>query len=213
MNIDGTYRVLLLAIFLFSTMTAGYHRYQATSAGGPISRREEGRLQFWAIRLSGLLLFGLTLLYLTFPMLLRPFHVPLPPLARWFGFLLGLVGVLLAHYTLQALGDNLTDTVTTRPQQTLVTHGPYRWVRHPYYSAFFLLIVATSLLAANWLLAASGLVVFILLVRRVPVEEKFLVDRFGEDYRTYRRQTGGLVPRLGPITHSNSDPKPPSNSN
>lgn len=213
MNIDGTYRVLLLVIFLFSIMTAGYHRYRATSAGGPISRREEGRLQFLAIRLSGLLLFGLTLLYLTFPALLRSFHVPLQPLARWLGFPLGLVGVLLVHYTLQALGNNLTDTVTTRPQQTLVTHGPYRWVRHPYYSAFFLLIVATSLLAANWLLAVSGLFTFSLLVRRIPLEEKFLVDRFGDDYRAYRRQTGSLIPRLGPLTHANSGPRPPSNSN
>jgi protein-S-isoprenylcysteine O-methyltransferase Ste14 len=210
---DGTYRVLLLVIFLLSVTTAGYHRHRATSAGGPVSRREEGRLQFLAIRLSGLLLFVLTLLYLTFPAALRPFHLPLPPLARWFGLPLGLAGVLFIHFTLQALGENLTDTVTTRPQQTLVTHGPYRWVRHPYYVAFFLLILATSLLAANWLLAASGLLTFALLVRRVPLEERFLIDRFGEDYLEYRRQTGGLIPRLQTVNRRNSSPKPPSTPN
>ena len=50
---------------------------------------------------------------------------------------------------------NLTDTVVTRKEHTLVTSGPYRWVRHPFYSAFGLAVLANSVTAANFLSGAS----------------------------------------------------------
>jgi len=41
----------------------------------------------------------------------------------------------LLIWTLRTLGANLTDTVITRKEHTLVTSGPYRWVPHPFYDA------------------------------------------------------------------------------
>jgi len=59
-------------------------------------------------------------------------------------------------WTFQTLGPNLTDTVVTRKIHTLVTRGPYRWVRHPFYDSAALCIVANSLIAANWFLLLTG---------------------------------------------------------
>ena len=59
------------------------------------------------------------------------------------------------YWTLSSLGTNLTDTVVTRAEATLVTHGPYRWVRHPYYVTAALLMGSVTLLTANWLIGAS----------------------------------------------------------
>ena len=39
----------------------------------------------------------------------------------------------LLVWTFRCLGKNLTDTVVTRQEHTLVMQGPYRWVRHPFY--------------------------------------------------------------------------------
>ncbi len=68
-------------------------------------------------------------------------------------------GLGLLTWTLRGLGTDLTDTVVTRRAHTLVTHGPYRWVRHPFCDALALLIVAMALIAANWFILATGVVV------------------------------------------------------
>ena len=95
------------------------------------------------------------------------------------------------------LGNNLTDTVVTRKAHTLVTGGPYRWVRHPFYLAALAGGVGTALLAANMLILGATLAGFTLLVLRTPIEERHLADRFGEAYETYRRRVGAFLPRRG----------------
>lgn len=88
------------------------------------------------------------------------------------------------YWTLSSLGKNLTDTVVTRAEATLVTYGPYRWVRHPFYVTAGLLMASVTLLAANWLIGVSSLLVLVLLAVRTP-EEQLLIDRFGQQYRDY----------------------------
>src|SRR6185295_12922725 len=94
------------------------------------------------------------------------------------------------------LGTNLTDTVVTRKIHTLVVRGPYRWVRHPFYDAVALLLIAISLVAANWFIFATGAAVFTLLVIRVSREESSLVARFGDDYRDYMARTNRFLPTV-----------------
>ena len=98
--------------------------------------------------------------------------------------------------TFRTLGKNLTDTVVTRAEHTLVTRGPYRWVRHPFYLATALAVVANSLVTANWFLALTGGIAFGLLVLRTRTEEEKLIERFGEDYKEYMERTGRFFPRL-----------------
>ena len=102
----------------------------------------------------------------------------------------------LLVWTFRCLGKNLTDTVVTRQQHTLVIHGPYRWVRHPFYDSAALLAVAVSLIAANWFLFVTGVVLFCLLIIRTRTEEENLVARFGDSYRAYMEQTGRFLPRI-----------------
>jgi len=102
----------------------------------------------------------------------------------------------LLAWTLRSLGANLTDTVVTRRAHTLVTHGPYRWVRHPFYDAMALVILAIALIAANWFVLGAGVVVFALLATRATTEEGKLLARFGESYRLYHERTGRFLPRL-----------------
>jgi Isoprenylcysteine carboxyl methyltransferase (ICMT) family len=101
-----------------------------------------------------------------------------------------------AGVDLSCLGKNLTDTVVTRQQHTLVMHGPYRWVRHPFYDSAALLAVAVSLIAANWFLFVNGVVMFCLFIIRARTEEENLVARFGDSYRAYMERTGRFLPRI-----------------
>jgi protein-S-isoprenylcysteine O-methyltransferase Ste14 len=109
---------------------------------------------------------------------------------------IGAASILLLYWTLSTLGNNLTDTVVIRINHALVTSGPYHWVRHPFYVSLLLLVCATEVLAANWFIAASGLLVFVLLAIRTPIEEDKLIERFGPEYRSYSERTGRFVPRV-----------------
>ena len=107
------------------------------------------------------------------------------------------IGCGLLVWTFRSLGTNLTDTVVTRQKHTLVLVGPYRWIRHPLYTSAALLTVAISLIAANWFLCLTGVVVFCLLLVRTRIEEANLVARFGDSYRAYMQRTGRFLPRIG----------------
>ena len=60
-----------------------------------------------------------------------------------------------------------------------------------------MMILAITLLAANWFVLLFGIVVVSLLVLRTRKEEENLVARFGDSYRAYMAQTGRFVPRPG----------------
>ena len=115
-----------------------------------------------------------------------------PVWLRWSGGAFFLLCVALLVWTLPALGTNLTDTVVTREHHTLVTRGPYRWIRHPFYVAMVLITTGAALVAANWFILASGVVVFTLLAVRSRVEEEQLAARFGDAYRDYRNEQDGF---------------------
>ena len=137
------------------------------------------------------------LAYLIRPNSMSWSSLPLTTWLRWTGVPIGIAAVCLLFWTLRSLGHNLTDTVVTRRDAALVTHGPYRWIRHPFYVSMLLAVIATSLVAANWFLAMTGVGVFSLLAVRASTEERNLVARFGRDYEEYTRQTGRFVPRTG----------------
>jgi protein-S-isoprenylcysteine O-methyltransferase Ste14 len=118
--------------------------------------------------------------------------VRLPVWLRWAGVGMGALAAGLLTWTLANLGRNLTDTVVTRREHTLVSSGPYRWVRHPFYDAVALSVLA----AANWFLLGTGGLVVVLLVARTRREEERLALRFGDSYRSYIARTGRFLPRL-----------------
>ena len=122
--------------------------------------------------------------------------MPLPAGLRWTGAALAPLGAALLVWTFRTLGPNLTDTVVTRRSHSLVTRGPYRFVRHPFYDSGAVLVVATSMMMANWFVLLTGALVFLLLAVRSRTEEDLLLARFGESYRAYRSQTGRFLPRI-----------------
>jgi protein-S-isoprenylcysteine O-methyltransferase Ste14 len=124
-------------------------------------------------------------------------HLRMPAWLRWVGgtlLFLGDAGFFWAH---RILGENWSGVLEIRKGHALVTKGPYRFVRHPMYTAFFLIGIGVSLLSANWLVAVSylGPCAGIYLVR-VPSEEEMMLEQFGDAYREYMQRTGRLIPRL-----------------
>jgi len=124
MTYDVFFELALLGVTVASVTIAAIQYAHAAVPGQPVSRRDEGLPMFVALRLAGLLLFVATVAYLVNPRWMVWAAVPLANLVRGAGAVLALLGVVLLDWTLNTLGSNLIDTVTTRPDHTLVTTGP-----------------------------------------------------------------------------------------
>jgi protein-S-isoprenylcysteine O-methyltransferase Ste14 len=88
-------------------------------------------------------------------------------------------------------------SVETKSGHTLITTGPYRWVRHPLYSGLLNEAIGVSLFVANWFVASTAAATWALLAYRTRIEEDKLVEEFGEEYKEYQRCVGMFVPRMG----------------
>jgi protein-S-isoprenylcysteine O-methyltransferase Ste14 len=123
--------------------------------------------------------------------------VALPMWARWTGVGFGVVVAGLMWWTMLALGSNYRGTVGLHPNHKLVTHGPYRFIRHPMNAVFPLVSIFLLLVSANWVLGLLGLILIgTISIVRTPVEERQLIERFGEEYRAYMRRTGRFLPQF-----------------
>jgi methanethiol S-methyltransferase len=85
------------------------------------------------------------------------------------------------------------------------TPGMYRFVRHPLYVGWLTAFWATPTMTVSHLLLAGLFSAYIFIA--IPLEERNLVEHFGDEYRDYRRRVGGLIPRVPSVQPAgNLDP-------
>lgn len=196
MSDDALFRWLVAAGFVATVAIVLPHRLKAGTRER-LDRRKEGAFILATLRPAGGALWIGMIVYIVSPQSMAWSAVVLPGWLRWTGVLLSALGLALLAWTMPTLGRNLTDTVVTRQQHTLVVGGPYRWIRHPFYGAMLLLGVGCALAAANWFLFASAIAAFTLLAIRSRIEEEQLALRFGDTYRAYQSRTGRFFPKVG----------------
>ena len=138
-----------------------------------------------------------SLIYIAFPHRIAWASFSLPVWARWAGIPIAVLGFGLIENAQGALGANWSDTPVLTKGQTLSTEGPYKWLRHPIYSAFLLILSAPLLLSSNWLLGFAWILMTSLDVNsRANFEEGILLTRFGDKYQRYMKETGRFLPRI-----------------
>ncbi len=71
--------------------------------------------------------------------------------------------------------------------QTVVSTGPYHYVRHPMYAAIFVFVLGTSLLLGSWYGVLFGLMLMVVLARRAVLEESMLQSVL-RGYTAYQAQ-------------------------
>ncbi len=197
MDLDATFRPIVVVAFFTIIAIAVPFRIRSQSTGERLDRTQEGLVTMVGLRLAGFLLWGGVIAFMISPASMAWSSLPLTATPRWSGVVIVALTAILLLWTLRSLGPNLTDTVVTRRAHTLVTRGPYRWVRHPFYGCMALFLMAIVLMTANWFLLATGVACFAILAARSRTEEEKLLERFGEPYRAYQASTGRFIPGLG----------------
>ncbi len=109
--------------------------------------------------------------------------------------LIFLAGYVLGSY---ALIENRffsgSARIQTERNQSVVSSGPYRWVRHPGYAGSLFGYLATPFFLGSWWACVPTLLLLILLVVRTSLEDTMLQDELA-GYRDYaRRVRYRLVP-------------------
>src|SRR5262245_28035264 len=193
MNHEQTFRALLIVAFLVVLPIGMYYRIKSQATREKLDRRQEGLFILATLRPLGAALWLGLIAWIVEPDWMAWSSVSLPVWVRWTGVSVMAIACGLSVWTFRSIGTNLTDTVVTRRKHTLVSHGPYRWVRHPLYDAVALLIVAISLITANWFFMATGGVLLCLLIIRTRTEEEQLMARFGASYQSYMDRTGRFL--------------------
>lgn len=169
--------------------------YQRQIKGSREYTHVNERQEKWLFRLFALAFILLPLYFLT------PWvdfaSIPLPVWLRWSGGGIIGLGIILFGWAHKALGQNWTAIMALSKEHEMVQSGPYRYIRHPMYSAFFIIGIGFGLLSANWLIGIIYLApLLVMYTSRVSTEEKMMTDRFGDLYREYVKRTGRLFPRL-----------------
>lgn len=111
--------------------------------------------------------------------------------ALWTGVVVTGLGIGLRQWAIATLGRYFVGHVVIQPEQEVIGNGPYRWLRHPSYTGFWLEMIGVGISSGNLLSATLCTIVPLIGVRaRIVGEERELVaglPGYGEYSRTRRR--------------------------
>ena len=108
-----------------------------------------------------------------------------------------LLGYAVAFVGIGLFAQGWRQVYRARQDNRLVTDGLYGYVRHPQYTGLFIALFGEGII--HWpTIFSVGLFPIVILVFTwlARKEERDMIDTFGEDYRTYRKQVPMFVPRL-----------------
>lgn len=154
-------------------------------------RAEQNDLSFWLILPGFLVVFyGAPLEYLYLPQ-----SLPRTLVLQILGLLLLAAGVALRVWVRRSIGALYSGHVQIQTGHHLVQSGPYRFVRHPGYSAYLLMLLGLAIGFSSLVgLAAIPLLFLPGIAYRIKVEESLLAAEYGSSFNVYTRRTRKLIP-------------------
>ena len=110
-----------------------------------------------------------------------------------FGFIIA--GLIIRWIAIVQLGESFTVDVAVKNDAILKTDGIYGKVRHPSYLGILLIVLGFSVTMhslMSWI--TFELPVLLAILYRIYVEERVLVNEFGDNYLKYRSTSKQLIP-------------------
>jgi protein-S-isoprenylcysteine O-methyltransferase Ste14 len=125
------------------------------------------------------------------------FIMPWPVISLVAGTCLILAAGILRQICFRTLGKYFAAAVIVSKDQPIIEKGPYRWVRHPSYTAGFLLNFGLGIALGSWLSVVILFVATCLVCSlRIKAEQKAFLETIGEPYCDYMSRTKRLIPFL-----------------
>jgi len=111
-----------------------------------------------------------------------------------FGLALIVIGFTILIVAQVTLRRYYSSTLVIREDHQLITHGIYHFIRHPIYLGNIMVFIGISVFTSSFygLLIMSALIPIFL--NRIRMEERLLIEEFGDAYRAYKQTTRKLLP-------------------
>lgn len=204
MNGELLFRLLFIVLFVPGVSIRFYYARRTRETRKEQSIKERLKSTIQTEGMSGTVLLIVQGLFLPFAILLYLMSSPSPiwfdlPVAdwlRWVGVALGVLSLPFLAWVHYILDKHWDVSLSLRKDHVLVTSGPYRRIRHPMYTVHIVYFFAWVLISANLLLLINYLLTILLITLRIPKEEQMLLEKFGEEYCTYMKRTGRLLPHF-----------------
>ncbi|MFX1565384.1 MAG: isoprenylcysteine carboxylmethyltransferase family protein [Promethearchaeota archaeon] len=202
MNGDFLFLIFFLVIFITGMIIRGYYGRRSPDLQKPRHERlrtaveHEGRLSFTLLMLQMVVMLAAVVLYIFFTPIFPWFNIPLLDWIRWIGVIIGVISLAFLWWVQATLDRGFSPSLTIHDQHVLVTHGPYRRVRHPMYTVHIFYFLSWFLISANILFFFVWALMLFYIITRIPKEEAMLLSQFGDEYREYMARTGRLLPPL-----------------
>lgn len=184
------------AEFLFPVVWAAYLIYWQLMAGRVKSVQRIESMTSRLVR-SVVFLIGIALLCLPdipLPVLYRHF-MPESWWAFWVGAAITVSGLLFSIWARLHLGANWSRSVTIKQDHELITSGPYALVRHPIYTGLLTAFLGTGMATTQVRGIVAFVLVFLCLLYKLRMEERFMRVQFGDVYERYARRVAALIPK------------------
>lgn len=113
-----------------------------------------------------------------------------------FGFILVIIGSLEAILGRFVLGNNWTESYEyqIKIKHELITHGIYKYVRHPIYGGLMIAVTGAFIVAKTYLFIPIFLLQLLFMTKFAKREEKLLINYFGKKYIIYMQKTKLFIP-------------------
>jgi len=176
--------ILVIAVFFIDYMIP---RLADSRGGKPAMQSDKG--SFTVISIA-------TVLGSVAGIILRFLNIGLSTtLVQWIGMGITIIGLGLREWALIKLGRFFSRTIQIETEHKIIHDGPYKWIRHPAYTGMILIYAGFILSIGTWIGAiVTTLIVTISLFYRIKIEEKILLEAFGNEYREYMSKTWRLFP-------------------
>ncbi len=191
---------LLFSIcFLFFLFERGYFQSKAIRTSGELVKYRTNKFYMFLLIIIFIIaqiwVLG-SFIYILNPVLFTWSLLPFPIWMRWIGVIFTVLGICFELSTQFYLGRNYSTFLHISEEQSLITTGPYSYVRHPMYTALITVGIGMTILSANWYFGIPFIALIVVILFRIKKEEQVLIEKFGEEYIQYEKRTKRFIPFL-----------------
>lgn len=110
------------------------------------------------------------------------------------GLMIQVIGMSIGIWAILTIGIGNFNIQPEVKSDSLITRGPYKWIRNPMYSAVILFFIPIAIQNLNWLNLILIVLLIMTLYLKILSEEKLLKEKFGNQYLHYKSITKRLIP-------------------
>jgi protein-S-isoprenylcysteine O-methyltransferase Ste14 len=116
---------------------------------------------------------------------------------RYIGLAVYLIFSWVQIWAFKSLGENYSQDILIKKNHQLVTKGPFRIIRHPQYISQILVDLGGAAATLSYIVAPIAVIQIPFILSRASVEDKLMAKHFGNEFSSYKKKSGFVLPFIG----------------